>query len=141
MEVLSDILRSMRVEGSVFFCDHVQAPWSMDLEDTSSASCHLVRRSECWVMSGERMECLGPGDLVFIEPGRDHVLVSHSPNQGPPPAETRTLLLCGYYRSSRNFNVYMIDASQFWYQNQFPPEYCHSDIEYDLVVFGSWFWV
>jgi len=52
MEVLSDILRSMRVEGSVYFCDHLQAPWSMDFVDTSSASFHLVRRGECWVMSG-----------------------------------------------------------------------------------------
>ncbi len=96
MEVLSDILRSMRVEGSVYFCEHLQAPWSMDFEDTTSASFHLVRRGECWVMSGERTECLGPGDLVFIEPGRDHVLASHPPKQDPPPRETRTLLLCGY---------------------------------------------
>ena len=98
MEVLSDILRSMRVEGSVYFCDHLQAPWSMDFVDTSSASFHLVRRGECWVMSGERTECLGPGDLVFIEPGRDHVLASHPPNRQPPPGGTRTLLLCGYCR-------------------------------------------
>ncbi len=96
MDVLSDILRSMRVEGSVYFCDHLQAPWSMGFEDTSSASFHLVRRGECWVMSGERTECLGPGDLVFIEPGRDHVLASHPPKQDPPPGEIRTLLLCGY---------------------------------------------
>lgn len=96
MDVLSDILRSMRVEGSVYFCDHLQAPWSMDFEDTSSASFHLVRRGECWVMSGERTECLGPGDLVFVEPGRDHVLASHPPKQDPPLGEIRTLLLCGY---------------------------------------------
>ncbi len=96
MEVLSDILRSMHVEGSVYFCDHLQSPWSKDFEDTSSASFHLVRRGECWVMSGERTECLGPGDLVFIEAGRDHVLASHPPNQDPPPTEARTLLLCGY---------------------------------------------
>ena len=96
MDVLSDILRSMRVEGSVYFCDHLQAPWSMGFEDTSSASFHLVRRGECWVMSGESTERLGPGDLVFIAPGRDHVLASQPPNQDPSPGETRTLLLCGY---------------------------------------------
>ena len=96
MDVLSDILRSMRVEGSVYFCDHLQAPWSMDFTDTTSASFHLVRRGECWLMTGERTERLGPGDLVFIEPGRDHVLASHPPNQDPPPVASRTLLLCGY---------------------------------------------
>ncbi len=96
MEVLSDILRSMRVQGSVYFCDHLQAPWSMEFKDTTSASFHLVRRGECWVMSGDRTECLGPGDLVFIEPGRDHVLASQPPGQDPPPGGARTLLLCGY---------------------------------------------
>ena len=74
MEVLSDILRSMRVQGSVYFCDYLHAPWSKDFKDTTSASFHLVRRGECWVMSGERMECLGPGDLVFIEPGPELVV-------------------------------------------------------------------
>ncbi len=109
MEVLSDILRSMRVEGSVYFCDHLQAPWSMDFEDTSSASFHLVRRGECWVMSGERTECLGPGDLVFIEPGRDHVLASHPPNQDPPPGEVRTLLLCGYCSFAEETGTPLLD--------------------------------
>jgi AraC-like DNA-binding protein len=109
MEVLSDILRSMRVEGSVYFCDRLQAPWSMDFENTKSASFHLVRRGECWVMSGERTECLGPGDLVFIEPGRDHVLASHPPDQEPPPGETRTLLLCGYCSFSEETGTPLLD--------------------------------
>ena len=114
MEVLSDILRSMRVEGSVYFCDHLQAPWSMDFEDTTSASFHLVRRGVCWVMSGECTECLGPGDLVFIEPGRDHVLASNPPNQGrpnqdAPPAGTQTLLLCGYCSFAEETGTPLLD--------------------------------
>jgi len=96
MEVLSDILRSMRVQGSVYFCDHLKAPWSMEFKDTTSASFHLIRRGECWLMSEDRTEYLGPGDLVFIEPGRDHVLASQPPGKDPPSAETQTLLLCGY---------------------------------------------
>ncbi len=96
MEVLSDILRSMRVQGSVYFCDQLQAPWSMDFKDTTSASFHLVRRGECWLMSRDRTERLGAGDLVFVEPGLDHVLASHPPGQEPPMGDTHTLLLCGY---------------------------------------------
>ncbi len=109
MEVLSDILRSMRVEGSVYFCDHLQAPWSMDFADTKSASFHLVRRGECWVMSGERTDCLGPGDLVFIEPGRDHVLASHPPKHDPPPGEAQTLLLCGYCSFAEETGTPLLD--------------------------------
>ncbi len=68
----------------------------MEFKDTTSASFHVVRRGECWVMSGDQTECLGPGDMVFVEPGRDHVLASHPPGQDPPSIEARTLLLCAY---------------------------------------------
>ena len=95
MEVLSDILRSMRVRGSVYFCDKVDAPWSMDFADTKTASFHMVRRGECWVQSGDLVEQLGPGDLVFMEPGRDHVLASHPPG-GEPTEGSCAMLLCGY---------------------------------------------
>ena len=96
MEVLSDILRSMRVEGSVYFCDHLESPWTLDFTDTTSASFHLVRRGECWVTLSDRVERLGPGDLVFIEPGQDHVLSSHPAGSEPPADAAGTLLLCGY---------------------------------------------
>jgi len=68
----------------------------MEFKDTKSASFHLVRRGECWISSGDLLECLGPGDLAFIEPGRDHVLASQPPGQDPSVSEAQTLLLCGY---------------------------------------------
>ena len=110
MEVLSDILRSMRVQGSVYFCDHLEAPWSMDFTDTKTASFHLVRRGGCWVMSGDLTERLGPGDLAFIEPGRDHQLASHPPGGSPTPGEARTLLLCGYCEFTRETLTPLLDV-------------------------------
>jgi AraC-like DNA-binding protein len=86
----------MRVQGSVYFCDHLNAPWTMEFKDTTSASFHLVRRGECWVTSADRSERLGPGDLLFVEPGRDHVLASQPPGHDAPLGAARTLLLCGY---------------------------------------------
>lgn len=110
MEVLSDILRSMRVQGSVYFCDHLEAPWTMEFKDTKTASFHLVRRGECWVTSGDRTECLGPGDLVFIEPGRDHELTSHRPGQAPTPGDARTLLLCAYCEFTKETLTPLLDV-------------------------------
>lgn len=110
MEVLSDILRSMRVEGSVYFCDHMEAPWSMDFKDTKTAGFHLVRRGECWVMMDGRMERLGPGDLIFLEPGVDHTLASHPPAQEPPGGGACTLLLCGYCEYSRETATPLLDV-------------------------------
>ena len=82
----------------------------MDFKDTTSASFHLVRRGECWVMSEDRTEYLGPGDLVFIEPGRDHVLASQPPGKDPPSAETRTLLLCGYCEFAQETLTPLLDV-------------------------------
>lgn len=110
MEVLSDILRSLRVRGSVYFCDHLTAPWSMDFVATTSASFHMVRRGECWVISGARTERLGPGDLVFLEPGRDHVLASQPPDQPPTPGDAPTLLLCGYCEFSTEMATPLLDV-------------------------------
>ena len=95
MEVLSDILRSKHVKGSVYFCDRLEAPWELDFNETTSASFHMVRRGECWVSAGDTLEQMGPGDLVFIEPGRDHRLTSHAPGQQPASGAC-TVLLCGY---------------------------------------------
>ena len=97
MEVLSDILRSMRVDCSVYYCEAVTAPWSMDFENTTAASFHLVRRGHAWVKTEEEQVCLSSGDLVFVEPGKDHTLASHLPDQ-EAPNDTETLLLCGYWQ-------------------------------------------
>ena len=96
MEVLSDILRSMQVEGSVYFCDNLTAPWHKHFKDTEAAAFHMVRRGECWATaSGETVQ-LGPGDLIFLAPGLDHVLESHPPGADPAAYSADTLLLCGY---------------------------------------------
>lgn len=96
MEVLSDILRTMRVEGSVYFCDMLDTPWTKEWQDTTSASFHMIRRGECWATVGDQTEYLGPGDLIFIGPGIDHVLESHPPGQEEKASGACTLLLCGY---------------------------------------------
>ncbi|MDJ0709021.1 MAG: AraC family transcriptional regulator [Woeseiaceae bacterium] len=94
MEVLSDILRAMRVEGSVYFCDMLEPPWAREFKGTKRAGFHMIRRGECWATVGERTEYLGPGDLIFLGPGVDHVLSSDPPEGKGSGA--RTLLLCGY---------------------------------------------
>lgn len=96
MEVLSDILRTMQVEGSVYFCDMLEAPWRKDFTETKAAAFHMVRRGECWATAGGETVQLGPGDLIFLAPGLDHVLESHPPGADPGSHSASTLLLCGY---------------------------------------------
>ncbi len=96
MEVLSDILRSMRVEGSVYFCDQLDAPWRKDFMETTTAAFHMIRRGECWASVDDEVCYLGPGDFIFLAPGIDHVLTSHAPGREPASPAPTTLLLCGY---------------------------------------------
>jgi AraC-like DNA-binding protein len=96
MEVLSDILRSMRVAGSVYFCDRLTAPWTRHFNDTEHATFHLVREGYCRLHSGDVEAPLGAGDFVFIQPGRAHSL-SDAAKDGAP-GSAATILLCGYCR-------------------------------------------
>ncbi len=96
MEVLSDILRAMRVEASVYFCDTLEPPWTKEFGATASAGFHMIRRGECWATVHDRTEYLGPGDLIFLGPGVDHVLSSEPPGPAERGSSAGTLLLCGY---------------------------------------------
>lgn len=94
MEVLSDILRAMRVAGSVYFCERLDAPWSQEFGDPAHASFHLVRKGECFLRSGGTEEHLHAGDFIFVEAGRKHLLSDSAKNGTRGTAQT--VLLCGY---------------------------------------------
>jgi AraC-like DNA-binding protein len=96
MEVLSDILRSMRVTGSVYFCDRLEAPWTRSFDEPSRATFHLVRRGECYLHADDVEAHLAAGDFVFLEPGRGHTLSDRSSDGTAGSPET--VLLCGYCR-------------------------------------------
>lgn len=96
MEILSDILKSLCVSGSVYFCNQVKAPWVKEFKDTDTASFHMVRHGYCWVLVDGIVEKLGPGDLIFIGPGILHTLTSESPTNNASTSYGRAILLCGY---------------------------------------------
>lgn len=95
MEILSDILKSLRVSGSVYFCSHVEPPWTKEFIKKATACFHLVRRGACWVQIGEQVEQLFAGDLIFLGPNVDHILTSEPPLGKMPISGDSTLLLCG----------------------------------------------
>lgn len=95
-DVLSDVLRGLRATGTIYFCDQLAPPWEKHFPGDATASFHQIRRGCCRLRSGDVQEHLGPGDLVFLAPGREHFL-----NSDPVPEEAvaqgaDTLLLCGY---------------------------------------------
>lgn len=96
MEVLSDILTTLRAHGSVYFCDRRTAPWTMEFNQPEGASFHLLRRGHCWLITDTLLEQLGPGDLLFVEAGLSHSLSSEHPDTPGLNTGPEALLMCGY---------------------------------------------
>lgn len=89
MDVLSDVLRTIRLEGALFLNADLRAPWCFQVpRGTDIAQAlkpqaarlsifHLVLEGTCWaqVQGGDPIR-LGPGELVTIPHGDNHVLGS-----------------------------------------------------------------
>ena len=103
-DLLSDVLRSLRATGTVYFCDQLEAPWTKEFPGDAVASFHQVRRGGCWFLSEGVEQYLGPGDLVFIEPGRAHTLTDRN-RVGSESSRAATLLLCGYCQFDDTLSV------------------------------------
>ena len=97
-DVLSDVLGSLRANGTVYFCDQLQAPWTKEYPGEEVASFHQLRRGSCWLTTEGEHFFMGPGDVMFLAPGRAHILSSQGPDASANGAEPATLLLCGYCR-------------------------------------------
>src|SRR5947209_20388658 len=72
---VSQALRSLDVQSSVFCSSSLRAPWGFRVERSSVAKFHLVLAGCCWLQLGDREAvALGPGDLVLFPSGDAHSL-------------------------------------------------------------------
>ncbi len=84
MDVLSDILRSLKLRGTVYFRADFQAPWGMEVPSTGFANFHIVAAGACWLREASSREPvrMKRGDVVLFPRGAPHALLS------APDAET-----------------------------------------------------
>lgn len=131
MDALTDMLKSLRLSGGVYFRCELSAPWGMDIGQTSVAEFHVVARGSCWLkLTGEKSPiCLEAGDVVVFPHGHAHVLLDapesvalsmdavigsqKTENYGPVvyggdgmPAN----ILCGYFEFDRKIHSPLLDA-------------------------------
>lgn len=78
MDVLSDVLASLRLRGGVHFRCEMTAPWGMEVASAPSADFHLIVRGNCWVQTPERKEPIAvqAGDLIAFLHGGAHRLMA-----------------------------------------------------------------
>jgi AraC-like DNA-binding protein len=88
-DVLSDVLRAVRLTGAVYFDFELSSPWVAEAPPSRDIAAmvmpgaqrvieyHLVARGACWgqMIGGEPMR-LNEGDLVVFPQGHGHVLSS-----------------------------------------------------------------
>jgi len=88
MDVLGDILRIIRLRGSVYFNECFCSPWGMSIELSATAAFHLIVRGEAWLaMSGQReLIKLNAGDIVLFPRGAAHK-ITEKPDSSCLPGE------------------------------------------------------
>ena len=97
MDVLNDILDTLNLKGALYFRTDFSDPWSVTVPDLNQAArFHLVVQGHCHVQFPDsRAVDLGPGDLVLIPRGRQHVLADSACETAP---ELETVLKDVGYR-------------------------------------------
>lgn len=97
MDVLSEILRTLKVQGSLYFRTAFSPPWGVLVPRYGSvARFHLVTRGACWVRVENtshpiRME---RGDLIVIPHGAEHHLLDNLTT--PPLAMDEVVQQAGF---------------------------------------------
>jgi AraC-like DNA-binding protein len=87
MDVLSDVLGALKLEGQLYFRAELGEPWSVRLpREGNAVRFHLVLQGECWVgVEDEAPIMLAAGDTVLVPHGAAQVL-------GDRPARAPILL-------------------------------------------------
>lgn len=77
MDVLGDILRMIKLRGSIYFNACFCSPWGMTIDKSNRCAFHLVVRGKAWlkVDSREKLIPLSSGDIVLFPQGIPHVIL------------------------------------------------------------------
>jgi AraC-like DNA-binding protein len=131
MDVLSDILGTLRLRGGVHFRCEFASPWGMAMESTTDAPFHIVVRGNFWLRVPDRSEpiALHAGDLVVMPRGGAHALLDSPDRPARPVGDVvagqsldrygpvvnegdgqPASILCGYFRFDRSPPHPLLDA-------------------------------
>jgi len=88
MDVLGDILRVVRLRGSVYFNACFCSPWGMDIAANERAAFHLIVRGGAWLQlpTQKQLIQLHEGDILLFPTGAPHKIME-SPDSKCIPGE------------------------------------------------------
>jgi len=91
MDILSDVLQTLKLRGTVYFHARFHAPWGMKIPSGQFANFHIVTDGDCWLETGEGKPTvkLSKGDVAIFAHGTSHALL-YEP--GAPTVQAQELL-------------------------------------------------
>jgi hypothetical protein len=109
VDVLSDVISSMRIGRPGFARTELRSPWGMRFPPSpGTAGFTVVLRGSCWLLvDGEEPVAVGPSDVIFAPRGDGHGLADDPatplveaahPPEPPADGDGEVVTLCGGYR-------------------------------------------
>ncbi len=134
MDVLSDILTTMHLRGSVYFSTCFCSPWGLDIAKTEKASFHIIEQGECWLQMESLPEPkkLVAGDILVLPHGTKHQISDRPESSCLNGQDTVKRIISGdnpFVGSQENFNI-LCGYFEFAHDQQLPfidslPEVIH----------------
>src|SRR5262245_26438608 len=100
VDVLSDVLRTARLTGALFFPMDVSSPWVDEVPSAAEfasivlpgsqhvVSYHIVTRGGCWAaLRGHAPQWLGAGDVLVVPHGDPYMMASAPDLRSTVPPE------------------------------------------------------
>jgi len=94
-DILSDVLRLVRLKGCVYFRHSFAAPWAMQVDQGAAAQFHVVARGSCVVEAGCGLYRAAPGDVFVFPRGAPHTIGDRSGRQPLPGREAVGAIMNG----------------------------------------------
>ena len=97
MSAFSSLLSSIKVSGTVYFCDRLTVPWVLDVPQEHSAVFHYVRQGQLWLEVDDTRQLVNAGDFIFMGKGKQHLMRDVYQGLSSTDSAAPTFLLCGYF--------------------------------------------
>lgn len=128
MDALSDILRMIRLRGSIYFQKDLYTPWGMQVDTGPYAQFHMIVRGFCWLQTAELADplFLTAGDIVVFPYGQPHCIAENLQNRMIPGRQVveavlnqkpiftgdvlSATLICGHFEFDRDFDHPFVKA-------------------------------
>lgn len=95
MDILSDVLKKIKLSSAVYFKSDFSAPWGMDIPKGPFAQFHIVTRGQCTLRVQQQVIQLFAGDIIVFPFGNNHLLSDAPTSTLRSGKEVVESIMCG----------------------------------------------